>query len=115
MLAYALYNMLYISTPEVKPRRAQSEDRYTTPSYVRASYVDATTTKQRGRPTTKKSENADQGLKRRPSLNKQMRKKFESIIGGGNKNKACDDSELLARIRALPPSLKGTEFNIKVN
>ena len=93
----------------MKPRRTHSEDRYVT--YNRASYVDATTPKQRGRSVTKKSDN--EGLKRRPSLNKQMRKKFESIIGT-NKNKTCDDMELLDRIRSLPLTLKGTEFNIKV-
>ena len=97
--------------PNVVPkRRAQSEDR---PSSVRTSYVDATTSNQRGR-SVKKIEN-DAGLKRRPSLNKQMRKKFESMIGtGSGKNKLCDDIELLERIRKLPAKLKGTEFNIKV-
>ena len=99
---------------EVKQRRAQSEDRYSTPSYTRASYVDATTPKStRGRPVSKKSES--EGLKRRPSLNKQMRKKFESIIGASkDKNKLCDDVDLIDRIRSLPTQLKGTIFNIKV-
>ena len=62
---------------------------------------------------SKKSES--EGLKRRPSLNKQMRKKFESIIGANkDKNKLCDDVDLIDRVRSLPTQLKGTIFNIKV-
>ena len=63
---------------------------------------------------SKKSES--EGLKRRPSLNKQMRKKFESIIGANkDKNKLCDDVDLIDRVRSLPTQLKGTIFNIKVS
>ena len=44
-----------------------------------------------------------------------MRKKFESIIGANkDKNKLCDDVDLIDRVRSLPTQLKGTIFNIKV-
>jgi hypothetical protein len=56
-------------------RRAESNDRIPRETY-RKSYNDATSPKQRGRSADKKNTT----LRRRPSLNKQLRKKLESMI-----------------------------------
>lgn len=84
--------------------------------YPRKSYVEATgvpNKRIRGRPRSTGKKDEVNGLKRRPSLNKQMRKKFETVFG--SKPKQQNNLDLLTRIRSIPESIFGEVFNIKVN
>ncbi|CAG5085555.1 Oidioi.mRNA.OKI2018_I69.PAR.g10925.t1.cds [Oikopleura dioica] len=101
---------------EAPPSRAHSVDRVNTSGahYPRKSYVEATgvpSKRIRGRPRSTGKKDEVNGLKRRPSLNKQMRKKFENVFG--SKPKQQNNLDLLTRIREIPETISGEVFNIK--
>jgi len=103
---------------DAPPSRAHSVDRVNTSGahYPRKSYVEATgvpNKRIRGRPRSTGKKDEVNGLKRRPSLNKQMRKKFETVFG--SKPKQQNNLDLLTRIRSIPESIFGEVFNIKRN